>query len=578
MTVLPPDPYKVLGVSKDAQILEIRAAYRKLVLKCHPDKIQDPALKEEKQVEFQQVQQAYELLGNEVEREKYDRKAEVYELVRERERAKTSAARATSSTPKQDPIYYHVKEASPRATTFANSSPYGRTPPRSWEDTTSKARQFEESARYARKTASYEKERPSKREEERRRRKEDEGWAREKEREREREREMKEARKAKERKEEKDRTTRDREDRDKEKRKEEKKKIHSDREKEREKQRKSDAAEKHRSRHIPIIEETSDSSDSSDDDVIYEPKPDRKKSSSGRKPEDVDPLSTSDRTRKYSGNMEEAIRYLTKSGSKAPPAFNRAQTFSEGFSKLSNTPMVPTPPPATTPFVPPPPQVNEPEEISEDDDTARRSSARPSLRRMSHDNSRSSREKPPSHKKSGSSRDHQPPIIVEAGSPHQVPGFGRSETWYPQTDRERDRHERSRSRPTQGVFAENDESDDDQERRHRPSRRTQSPEPMRAQVRYAVDGTKSIPIRPKQYHEQPLRGSYKTKTAHIIPNSSAPRAQRKHTAYARDYYEDERPQYFSVPEVKYATQFDERDISYSDMPYRGSYRADIHAL
>ncbi|KAI0434581.1 hypothetical protein F5Y09DRAFT_235533 [Xylaria sp. FL1042] len=595
MTVLPPDPYKILGVPKDAQILEIRAAYRKLVLKCHPDKIQDPALKQEKQIEFQKVQEAYELLNNEVEREKYDRRAE-YELVRERERerARTSAARATSSTPKRDPVFYHVKEASPRTSTFAKSSPYGRTPPQSWEGTATDPRLFEEAIRHARKAASYEKEKPSKRDEERRRRKEDEEWAREREKAREREaREVRDARKAKERREEKERAARDRDEREKEKRKEEKKKAHSDREKEREKERKSATAEKHRTRQHPIIEESSsDAPDSSDDDVVYEPAPkaDRKKSSSGRRPEDVDPPSTTERTRKLSGNMETAIRYLNRSGAK-PPGFGRSHTYTEGSSSMMyTTPMVPTPPPATTPFVPPPP-VNEPEEMSEED-VARRSSARPSTRRMSHDNPRSSREKTSSHKKSTSSRDQ--PIIVEAGSPRAipsfsrahtesyarpipVPGLGRSETWYATTEREHERRERSRSRVTPPAYSDDDDSENDRERRHRRSRRTQSPEAM-PHTRYTVDGsgTKSIPIRPKQYHEQPSRGAYKTSKAYVMPNSSA-RVQRGHKSYARDYghYEEEPSHHFS--EIKYSQQFGERDIRYSDLPYKGSYRSDIYA-
>ncbi|KAG8406858.1 hypothetical protein J3459_018595 [Metarhizium acridum] len=41
MSPLPPDPYKILGVSKDAQTSEIRSAHRKLVLKCHPDKLEE---------------------------------------------------------------------------------------------------------------------------------------------------------------------------------------------------------------------------------------------------------------------------------------------------------------------------------------------------------------------------------------------------------------------------------------------------------------------------------------------------------------------------------------------------------
>ncbi|KAI3335114.1 hypothetical protein F4824DRAFT_166515 [Ustulina deusta] len=586
-TTLPPDPYRILGVSKDAQIPEIRSAHRKLVLKCHPDKIQDPGLKQAKQVEFQQVQQAYELLSNEVERERYDRKVEAH-VIRERERAKAAAAAwATPSTPSREPGFYNVKDASPRATTFPKSSPYGRTPPRSWEDTTSGARLFEEAKRQARKAASYEKERPPKRDDERRRRREDEEWARE--REKAKDREAREARKARERKEEKERIARDREEREKEKRKEEKKKTHSDREKEREKERKNATAEKHRSRHPPIIEDSSSGPDSSEDDAVFEPPPppktDKKKSSSDRQPEETEPPLTSERTRKLSGNMETAIRYLTKSGA-TPASLGRSHTYTEGSSKLYN-PMVPTPPPAAAPFAPPPP-VNEPEEMS-DEDIARRSSARPS-RRMSHDTPRSSREKSTLHKKSSSSRDT--PIIVEAGSPRGVPslsrahtesyarsipkpGLNRAETWIPSTEREHERHERSRSRLTQPIHTDDEDSEEVRDRRRRRSRRTQSPEPM-PHTRYAVDGsgTKSIPIRQKSYHEQSQRGTYKTSKAYVMPNSSA-RVQRAHQAYARDYFDEERPQHFSG--VKYSPQFDERDIRFSELPYNGSYRPDVYA-
>ncbi|KAI9868254.1 MAG: hypothetical protein M1823_009086, partial [Watsoniomyces obsoletus] len=59
---VPPDPYEALGVSKDADISSIRTAHRKLVLKHHPDRIHDPALKERANDLFTKVQQAYELL------------------------------------------------------------------------------------------------------------------------------------------------------------------------------------------------------------------------------------------------------------------------------------------------------------------------------------------------------------------------------------------------------------------------------------------------------------------------------------------------------------------------------------
>ncbi|KAI0383181.1 hypothetical protein F5Y04DRAFT_250807 [Hypomontagnella monticulosa] len=85
---LPPDPYEVLGVQRDAQQPEIRAAHRKLVLKCHPDKVKDPALKAQKQIEFQRVQQAYELLSNDQERSKYDDRVRLAAFKKEAEEAK----------------------------------------------------------------------------------------------------------------------------------------------------------------------------------------------------------------------------------------------------------------------------------------------------------------------------------------------------------------------------------------------------------------------------------------------------------------------------------------------------------
>lgn len=74
MSPLPPDPYKALGVDKSADIAAIRSAHRKLILKCHPDKVQDPKLKAEKTDEFQRIQQAYELLTDEDKLREYQEK------------------------------------------------------------------------------------------------------------------------------------------------------------------------------------------------------------------------------------------------------------------------------------------------------------------------------------------------------------------------------------------------------------------------------------------------------------------------------------------------------------------------
>jgi DnaJ-class molecular chaperone len=80
---LPPNPYEILGVAKDAKLPEIRSAHRKMVLKCHPDKVQDAALKAVKQDEFQKVQQAYELLEDDSRRLQYDEQVKLWELRKE---------------------------------------------------------------------------------------------------------------------------------------------------------------------------------------------------------------------------------------------------------------------------------------------------------------------------------------------------------------------------------------------------------------------------------------------------------------------------------------------------------------
>ncbi|HET9147179.1 MAG TPA: J domain-containing protein [Acetobacteraceae bacterium] len=64
------DPYKVLGVAKDAKPEEIRQAYRKLAKQHHPDLNPDNKAAEEK---FKSVSSAYELLSDAEKRARYDR-------------------------------------------------------------------------------------------------------------------------------------------------------------------------------------------------------------------------------------------------------------------------------------------------------------------------------------------------------------------------------------------------------------------------------------------------------------------------------------------------------------------------
>jgi DnaJ-class molecular chaperone len=63
------DPYLVLGVSKSADMAEIKKAYRKLAKKFHPDQSKEPKAKEK----FAEISAAYEILGDEKKRAAFDR-------------------------------------------------------------------------------------------------------------------------------------------------------------------------------------------------------------------------------------------------------------------------------------------------------------------------------------------------------------------------------------------------------------------------------------------------------------------------------------------------------------------------
>ncbi|MFZ1961268.1 MAG: DnaJ C-terminal domain-containing protein [Methylovirgula sp.] len=63
------DPYTVLGVTKSADMAEIKKAYRRLAKKFHPDQSKDPKAKDK----FAEVSSAYEILGDEKKRAQFDR-------------------------------------------------------------------------------------------------------------------------------------------------------------------------------------------------------------------------------------------------------------------------------------------------------------------------------------------------------------------------------------------------------------------------------------------------------------------------------------------------------------------------
>jgi hypothetical protein len=167
-----PNPYQTLGISKDADLSTVKTAYRKLVLKCHPDKVQDPTLKAVKQDEFQKVQQAYELLSDETRRMKYDEQMKLYELRKEMGRG--------GPPPGQSVFDYEVRAAEPRTASFRSSPkeaqrPYGQASPRTYDEEP-RSSSFEEPlpARARRATAHEERRRPATRDGERSRRSEEE--------------------------------------------------------------------------------------------------------------------------------------------------------------------------------------------------------------------------------------------------------------------------------------------------------------------------------------------------------------------------------------------------------------------
>ncbi|CAL5039955.1 unnamed protein product [Urochloa decumbens] len=94
-----PCHYAVLGVARDASAADIRAAYRQLALRWHPDKVQlqgnDPREKEEADTRFFQISQAYEVLSDASRRAAYD-------AVAFWPRAASARANASAFTPRDD--------------------------------------------------------------------------------------------------------------------------------------------------------------------------------------------------------------------------------------------------------------------------------------------------------------------------------------------------------------------------------------------------------------------------------------------------------------------------------------------
>lgn len=67
------DYYKVLGVKRDATDKEIKKAYRKLAKEWHPDTYAGGLSKDDVEKKYSTISEAYEVLGNEELRARFDR-------------------------------------------------------------------------------------------------------------------------------------------------------------------------------------------------------------------------------------------------------------------------------------------------------------------------------------------------------------------------------------------------------------------------------------------------------------------------------------------------------------------------
>ncbi len=103
------DPYEVLGISKTSTAPEIKAAYRKLALRHHPDKVQgDENRKAEAAQMFAKIGAAYEILSDEKKRQEYDN----YKRSGRSHETSINSSNYTSSSYGDDPfVVFHFGSA-----------------------------------------------------------------------------------------------------------------------------------------------------------------------------------------------------------------------------------------------------------------------------------------------------------------------------------------------------------------------------------------------------------------------------------------------------------------------------------
>lgn len=125
MEELPPDPYQVLQISWGANTAAIRSANRNLMLKCHPDRVTDPALKASKQDEFQRVQNAYKLLMYDREIERYKTSVRLRKL--RMESVKTAAFESSPQVAREESPHYMARVSLGPSTTTPSRTVYSFT-------------------------------------------------------------------------------------------------------------------------------------------------------------------------------------------------------------------------------------------------------------------------------------------------------------------------------------------------------------------------------------------------------------------------------------------------------------------
>ncbi|KAF4971026.1 hypothetical protein FSARC_2039 [Fusarium sarcochroum] len=561
MSTHTPDPYKILGVSKDAQLPEIRSAHRKLVLKCHPDKVQDPTLKAQKQDEFQRVQTAYELLADEKERKKYDDQARLTEL-RDQMRAKTAASSSSRPSAAASPSSSRPTPASAsyKYEIHTNDRTYkvGRQPSpsrgysysRSYEEEHPRSADIFEGARTVRREKSYQGTKTSKRDE------------REREKERERERDKEYERELREREKEKERERRRRADEAVRRAEKEAKEARRVEKKTRDKSRKRDSEEK--KRHTkPYIEtydgESVPKSDKKKSSKKHDERRDRDRSSHR---EEVPPTTSSMHPppipSEYQDKANAALSYIQASRNKGSYTARHVQ------------PPAPTPPPVSSPFAAP------------DDDDARRSSAKP--RRGSTgekaykpevvDDPIEATPRPAMYKSATSTGapTSSPPrrdlprtsTMPTEGYSRHVPGISRAQTFsgaYPEVD------PRGRGRTRMQSQIPESDSEDEYERARRErkahrSKKHRSPESRGEHVmQYRVDGGRTT--LQNSYSREPAEGYsyYSQSGARVVERPSMSREPSYSAGYNGAKY----------PKVKTSSY---GDVQYSDYP---SYREATYA-